>query len=66
MTKIEEYNEEPVWYCGSCYSLKIVEFDMEDISCVCETCGSTNVIESGPNGIIEVLELQERSKTFKK
>lgn len=66
MTKIEEYNDEPVWYCGSCYSLNIVDVDMDVITCNCGNCGSTNVIKSQDGGIELVLKLQERSRTFKK
>lgn len=38
MTK-EEYNDEPVFYCGRCHSLNIKVID-EDVD-YCEECGSS-------------------------
>jgi Zn finger protein HypA/HybF involved in hydrogenase expression len=39
------YNEEPVYYCKSCLSLKIkqVTVDNQNFTNYCDKCGSTNV-----------------------
>jgi hypothetical protein len=40
----EEYNDDPVWYCRSCLSLKIKNFgDDEMVPCYCAACSSTDV-----------------------
>ena len=68
----EEYNEEPVSYCGSCASLRIINMpcgnksDNSDIDCYCGDCGSTNIMLSESGGIERVLKLQKDLKTFKK
>lgn len=38
MDENKEYNEEPVFYCKSCLSLKIINNDID----YCDTCGSTD------------------------
>ena len=40
------YNEEPVYYCKSCLSLKIkqVTVDNQNFTNYCDKCGSTNVV----------------------
>ena len=38
----DNYNNEPVFYCKNCLSLKIMAFDNNDY---CDDCGST-IIES--------------------
>lgn len=43
MTK-EEYNNEPIHYCTSCLSIKIVELDDIKIG-VCTECGNTHFKE---------------------
>lgn len=37
----EEYNNEPVFYCRECLSLKVV--DLTSDTAYCEDCGSTNI-----------------------
>lgn len=37
----EEYNQEPVWFCKDCLSLKIIDVD-NDV-CFCDECGNTNI-----------------------
>ena len=46
----EEYNNEPVFYCGVCLSLKIKEYDneevhkiMKDSNCYGAMCTSTDI-----------------------
>lgn len=44
--KENKYNEEEVWYCRSCLSLKIINFgDDEIVPCYCgeSDCGSTDI-----------------------
>lgn len=36
----EDYNNEPVYYCSECLSLKIRDIDGTDY---CDKCGSTNI-----------------------
>lgn len=35
-----EYNEEPVYYCENCLSLKIID---SDGICFCDKCGSLDI-----------------------
>lgn len=42
MTK-EEYNEEQVFYCNNCLSLKIRDVAHIENSEYCEDCGSTDI-----------------------
>ena len=52
----EDYNQEPVYYCKHCLSLKIMRVaDMEDAE-YCDECGSTN---------IEQASIQEWEKRYK-
>ena len=38
------YNEEDVWYCSSCLSLKIVNLGEDElVPCYCGTCCSTDI-----------------------
>jgi hypothetical protein len=70
----EEYNYEPVWYCNTCYSLRIFnssgsDYDIDgDITpCYCDSCGSTDIAVTKDNGIEEVLKLQKsREKELSK
>lgn len=39
----EDYNNEPVFYCSECLSLKIREIDGTDF---CDDCGSTDIKEA--------------------
>lgn len=39
----EEYNNEPVFYCKQCLSLKIRDVEHIDSSEYCDDCGSTNI-----------------------
>jgi hypothetical protein len=36
----EDYNNEPVYYCSECLSLRIRDIDGTDY---CDKCGSTNI-----------------------
>lgn len=38
MEEVKEYNEEPVFYCKNCLSLKIINDDID----YCDVCGSTD------------------------
>lgn len=52
----EDYNQEPVYYCKHCLSLKIMRVaGMEDAE-YCDECGSTN---------IEQASIQEWEKMYK-
>lgn len=42
-TNSEEYNEEPVFYCKSCLSLKIKTVLVGSSLDYCDECGSTNI-----------------------
>lgn len=39
----EDYNNEPVYYCSECLSLKIRDIDGTDY---CDKCGSTNISQT--------------------
>lgn len=39
----DEYNEEPVYFCTHCLSLKIVGVEDTDLS-YCEECGNTDIM----------------------
>ena len=46
MSELVNYNEEQVWYCKTCLSLKVMNLgDFEMVPCYCgeETCGSTDI-----------------------
>lgn len=59
----KDYNDEPVFYCTSCLSLKIMNDDQDgDIPCYCDDCGSCDISEGH---IEEVLKLRKNSKYFK-
>lgn len=55
MDKKKEYNDEPVFYCAQCMSLKIKYAD--NIS-YCEPCGSTHIREDH----IEVWKTKYKNK----
>lgn len=38
-----DYNEEPVYYCKHCLSLKIMRMAGDDNLCYCDDCGSTDI-----------------------
>lgn len=38
------YNNEPVYFCKKCLSLKIMSVNAE--LCYCEDCGSTDILKS--------------------
>lgn len=40
---IEKYNEEPVFYCRKCLSLKIRNIPGEENSDYCDDCGGTEI-----------------------
>ena len=41
------YNDDDVWYCSSCLSLKIVNLGEDElVPCYCASCGSTDVTTS--------------------
>lgn len=54
LAKIEEYNNEPVYYCKNCLSLRIMDLN-EKIS-FCDRCGSTEV------GICHIAEWEKLYK----
>lgn len=37
------YNEEPVYYCKSCLSLRILGISKDDDCNFCDDCGSVNI-----------------------
>lgn len=37
------YNEEPVYYCENCLSLKIMRINDHDDYCFCDECGSSSI-----------------------
>lgn len=39
----EEYNNEPVFYCKSCLSLKVKTVAMDSDLDFCDECGSTDI-----------------------
>lgn len=41
LTRIDDYNNEPVYYCKNCLSLSIMELT-DDIS-FCDRCGNTEI-----------------------
>ena len=41
--QLDNYNEEPVYYCIHCLSLKIRSYEVCDY---CEECGSTDIAET--------------------
>jgi len=68
-----DYEEEPVWYCRTCLSMKILnssgsdqDIDGDPTPCYCADCGSTDIAVTGDQGIYEVLELQRKKKQYKR
>lgn len=44
MEENKKYNDEEVWYCETCLSLKIMNFGEDEIvPCYCAVCGSTDI-----------------------
>ena len=43
MTQKEDYNNEPVYYCRRCLSLKIRDVESIENSEYCDDCGSTDI-----------------------
>lgn len=41
--KIKEYNQEPIFYCKNCLSLKVINIPDIPDSDFCDECGSTNI-----------------------
>lgn len=41
--KAVDYNDEPVYYCKRCLSLKIMRMKGFDDICYCDKCGSTDI-----------------------
>lgn len=39
----EEFNEEPVYYCKECLSLKILAIDNTEF---CDDCGSSDILQT--------------------
>lgn len=37
------YNEEPVFYCSNCLSLKVKNLGDDSEICYCDNCGSTEI-----------------------
>ena len=42
LNKIKEYNEEPVYFCRHCLSLRIMNLPNSD-ECYCDKCNSTDI-----------------------
>lgn len=42
-TNSNEYNEEPVFYCKNCLSLKVKIVPVDSDLDYCDDCGSTNI-----------------------
>ena len=45
----EEYNQEPVFYCRKCLSLKIRDVEHIDNSEYCDDCSSTDIAQASVN-----------------
>lgn len=43
MKKEIDYNEEPVYFCKQCLSLKVMRMSGMDDLCYCDKCGSTDI-----------------------
>jgi hypothetical protein len=72
MNKID-YEEEPIWYCRSCLSMRILnssgtdeDFLEDPTPCSCDDCGSTDIAVTGKYGIEEINELRDKKTKFKK
>ena len=72
MNKID-YEEEPIWYCRSCLSMKILnssgtdeDFLEDPTPCYCDDCGSTDIAVTAKYGIEEINELRYKNTKFKK
>lgn len=42
----DSYDDEPVYYCRRCLSLKICQLPMSETLSYCEECGTTDIAES--------------------
>lgn len=42
----QEYNEEPVFYCRNCLSLKIKTVQVDSNLDYCDECGSTDIAQT--------------------
>lgn len=42
----QEYNEEPVFYCKNCLSLKIKTVQVDSNLDYCDECGSTDITQT--------------------
>ena len=42
----QEYNEEPVFYCKNCLSLKIKTVQVDSNLDYCDECGSTDIAQT--------------------
>lgn len=42
----EQYNDEPVFYCGNCLSLRIKTVLVDSDLDFCDECGSTNIAQA--------------------
>jgi len=47
--KTEDYNNEPVFYCKKCLSLKIRDVEHIENSEYCDECGSTEICTTNIN-----------------
>lgn len=56
-----EYNNEPVFYCKHCLSLKIRDAGLPDLL-YCDDCGSSNILSTS---IVEWEKLYENKHGFK-
>lgn len=57
MKKEKSYNDEPVWYCKRCLSLKIKQMPHVKGQDYCAECGATN---------LESADIEEWKKLYKK
>ena len=39
----ESYDDEPVYYCKRCLSLKVCQMPMVEDQCYCEDCGTVDI-----------------------
>ena len=42
----ESYDDEPVYYCKRCLSLKVCQMPMVTDQCYCEDCGTVDIGET--------------------
>ena len=72
MSKID-YEEEPIWYCKSCLSMRILnssgtdeDIDGDPTPCYCDDCGCTDIAVTEKYGIKEIEDLKNKRLSIKK